>query len=103
MDRLESIADAAEVVTTLASDLERLRETGLSDNDARDLIYGRNNSVTKSEIESMFHAIDELASGRSDRPTERLLSEISGLNLTETEELLGELERLNSKYGSDAE
>ena len=100
VERLESLAAAAEAVETMATDLERLRETGLSDGDARDLIYGRNNSLTKRDIEAMFDAVDQLADGRSDRPVERLLSEISGLNLTETEELMDELDRLNRRYGA---
>ena len=99
VNRLESLANAAEAVETLTSDLEQLRQTGLSDADARDLIYGRNNSLTKSDIEAMFDAVDQLAGGRADRPVERLLSEISGLNLTETSELMEELDRLNRNYG----
>jgi hypothetical protein len=99
VDRLESLAKASDTVTTMARDLERLRKTGLSDDDARDLIYGRNSGLTKRDIESMFDAVDQLASDRADRPVERLLSEISGLNLSETSELMDELDRLNRRYG----
>lgn len=100
VDRLESLADAADAVNTLARDLERLRRTGLSDDDARDLIFGRNNSLTKRDINAIFGAIDDLVDGRTSKdPTERLLSDVSGLTLSETADLMDELERLNRKYG----
>ncbi|CAI49275.1 uncharacterized protein NP_2368A [Natronomonas pharaonis DSM 2160] len=76
--RLESLAEAAEAVSTMAGDVERLRQTGLSDEDARDLIYGRNNSLAKRDIEAMFETVDAVVSGRADRPAKRLLSELSG-------------------------
>jgi hypothetical protein len=97
--RLESVAEASQAVTTIATDLERLRETGLSDDDARDLIYGRNAGLAKRDIEALFDAIDEIADGRADRPTERLLAAIADLTLSETSELLDELDRLHSQYG----
>jgi len=99
VERLESLAAAAEAVETLTADLERLRATGLSDDDARDLIYGRNSGLAKRDIEAMFDAVDQLVDGRADRPVERLLSELSDLNLSETAELMDELDRLNRRYG----
>lgn len=101
LDRLESLDDAAKAVTTLAHDLEQLRETRLSDDDARDLIYGRNSSLTKRDIEAMFDAVDDLSSGRADRPLVRLLADVSGLNLAEVEEMIDELDRLHERYGDD--
>jgi len=73
--RLEMLSNAAQVVSTMANDVARLRSTGLSDEDARDLIYGRNSGLTKTEIKAMFDAVDDLAHGDADRPVERLLSE----------------------------
>jgi len=99
VERLESLAAATKAVETLTQDLERLRETGLSDEDARDLIYGRNSGVAKRDIEAMFDTVDQLGDGRADRPVERLLSELSDLNLSETRELMDELDRLNQRYG----
>jgi len=99
--RLESLAAAAEAVTTVAEDLQRLRETGFTDGDALNLIYGRNNSLAKRDIKSMFDAIDDVVAGRADRPTERLLSEVSDLNLSKTGELMDELDRLNQRYGGN--
>lgn len=99
VERLESLAAATKAVETLTQDLERLRETGLSDEDARDLIYGRNSGLAKRDIEAMFDAVDQLGDGRADRPVERLLSELSDLNLSETRELMDELDRLNQRYG----
>jgi len=99
ISRLESLAQAAEAVATMAEDLERLRRTGLSDEDARDLIYGRNGGLAKRDIEAMFEAVDEVVSGRADKPTDRLLAEVSGLTLSETGEIMEELDRLNRQYG----
>jgi len=99
VERLESLAAATKAVETLTQDLKRLRETGLSDEDARDLIYGRNSGLAKRDIEAMFDAVDQLGDGRADRPVERLLSELSDLNLSETRELMDELDRLNQRYG----
>ena len=99
VDRLESLADASDAVREMAQDLEQLRKTGLSDDDARDLIYGRNSGLAKRDIEAMFDAIDKLGEHRADRPVQRLLSEISGLNLSETSELMTELDRLHQRYG----
>ena len=101
VDRLESLAAAAEAIDTMARDLERLRNTGLSDSDARDLIFGRNNSLNKGEIDAMFKTIDALIDGTADRPLERLLSDLSGANISEASELLDELDRLAGKYGGD--
>lgn len=103
VDRLGSLAEAAEAVTTMARDLERLRKTGLDDSDAQDLIYGRNSGLAKRDIKAMFDAVDQLSQGRADRPAERLLSDLSGLNLSETSELMDELDRLNRKYGDNDE
>ena len=100
--RLTSLADAAEAINGLANDLERLRATGLTDDDARDLIYGRNNGIPKRDIEAIFDAIDALADGRTKRdPAERLLSDVSGLTLAETSDLMAELDSLRRKYGDD--
>jgi len=98
VDRLESIADVADTVTEITEDITALRESGLSEEDARDLIYGRNADVRKRDIEALFAAVDELTTGRADRPTRRLLSALSGLTLAETGELIEELDRLRSKY-----
>jgi hypothetical protein len=100
-DQLETLADAAEAVNEMANDLASLRSVGLTDGDVRDLLYGRNNSLRKRDITAGLEAIDELAEGRADRPFQRLLSEVSGLNLSETKEVIDELERLQRKYGED--
>ncbi|WP_367175071.1 hypothetical protein [Haloarcula rubripromontorii] len=101
--QLEALAEAAEAVTSMAEDLERLRQTGLDDDDARDLIYGRNSNLTKTEIEALFGALDDVRAGTTGSydPIERLLADISDLSLSETRALMDELERLQRKYGED--
>ncbi|RLM32646.1 hypothetical protein [Haloarcula sp. Atlit-120R] len=99
--QLDALAEAAEAITTMAEDLERLRKTGLSDEDARDLIYGRNSDLTKTEIEALVGAIDDVRAGTTGSydPIERLLADVSDLSLSETRELMGELDRLQRRYG----
>lgn len=101
--QLEALAEAAEAVTTMADDLERLRKTGLDDDDVRDLIYGRNNDLTKTEIEALFGAIDDVRAGTTGSydPIERLLADLSDLSLSETTDLMDELDRLQRKYRVD--
>ncbi|MHC3382102.1 hypothetical protein [Haloarcula sp. H-GB5] len=101
--QLEALAEAAEAVTSMAEDLERLRQTGLDDDDARDLIYGRNSNLTKTEIETLFGALDDVRAGTTGSydPIERLLADISDLSLSKTRGLMDELDRLQRKYGED--
>jgi len=103
VDCLEAIAGASEAITTLAADLEVLRETGLDEQDAKHLIYGRNRDLGKRDIDTLFDAIDTVAAGRADRPLVRLLASVSKQNQTETAAFLDELERLYEKYGGGAE
>ena len=103
VDCLEAIADASAAVNRLAADIESLRETGLDDADAKALLYGRNHDLGKRDIETLFDAADRLADGKADRPLVRLLSDLSGENLSDTEAFLDELERLHEKYGGGQE
>lgn len=100
--RLGSLADAADALVRLQEDIAALRQTGLDEQDARDLMYGRNSQLTKSDIDAIFGAIDDVERGSSDLLV-RLLSDVSGLNLQETEEVVSELNRLREKYGGDDE
>jgi hypothetical protein len=102
--QLDALAEAADAITTMSEDLERLRKTGLDDDDVRDLIYGRNSDQTKTEIEALFGAIDDVRAGTTGSydPVERLLADLSDLSLSETRDLMGELDRLQRKYGGDA-
>jgi len=99
VDCLDAIADASAAITTLAADLERLRQTGLDEADAKALMYGRNHDLGKRDIETLFEAVDRIAEGKTDRPLVRLLADVSGENLSDTEAFLDELERLHEKYG----
>lgn len=107
-DRLETIADVAESIGTLATDLRALRSTGLDDSDVVDLLYGRSNGLTKTTIETVMSTLDDVddqvdrpgRSGRRDLLV-RLVADLGKTGKTETTEVFDELERLHSKYGSD--
>lgn len=103
VDCLEAIADASEAVNTLAADVETLRQTGLTDADAKALLYGRNHDLGKRDIETLFDATDRIAGGKADRPLVRLLSDLSGETLSDTETFIEELDRLRRKYGGGAD
>jgi len=100
--RLEVVAEASEKVADLANDLERLRKTGLREEDAKDLLYGRNAGMAKRDIEAVFTAVDDVRRGNGDLLV-RLLSDVSGLNLSDTREVLDELERLRNYYADETE
>ena len=100
VDRLNSIAEAADRVTKLAEDAEAIRQTGLRESDARDLIYGRNSGLRKSDIEAVFEALDDVAGGRNDLLV-RLVADVAGLSQSETREVLEELRELRERYADE--
>lgn len=98
-DGIEALADAAAVVSTLADDVERLRNTGLRESDAVDLLYGRNSGLTKTQIRAVIDAINDIERGSDRTLLKRLLADLSTANLSETETVMSELERLQENYG----
>ena len=100
VEQMETIADAADRIDTIGRDAERLREVGLRESDVRALIYGRNAGVRKGDIDAVLDALDDVASGRGDLLT-RMVADVSGLTLSDTEEILDELGRLNDRYGGE--
>lgn len=96
--RLESLAKAADAITRIQQDVGMLRKTGLREEDVRDLIYGRNASVRKRDIEAVLDGIDDVRRGPDDLLV-KLLADVSGLSQTDTREVLNELDDLRSRYG----
>jgi hypothetical protein len=96
--KLDALADAAEAIERIQSDLEAVRSVGLRDNDVRDLIYGRNSGLAKRDIDAVFGGIDDIERGRGDLLV-KLLADVSGLSQTDTREVLDELRELRDHYG----
>lgn len=106
-DRMADLATAAAAIDTLATDLRALRRTGLTDEDVVALLYGRNAGLNKSTIETVLETVDEttadLESGCDARRALfiRLLADVSGLSISDTEQVVGELETVAERYGYD--
>lgn len=100
--RLEDLAAASKRVESLAEDAEALRQTGLQEQDAKALIYGRNNDVRKSDIETVFDALDDVRDGRGEL-FDRLVADVAGIGIRDTRDILNELELLRDRYAADDE
>ena len=107
-DQMTEIAQAAEAIETLATDLRALRRSGLTDEDVVALLYGRNANLNKTTIETvletMDETIDDLESGKRTKKQDllvRLLADVSNLGKRDTEHVVDELEALVERYGYD--
>lgn len=101
-ERLEAISKAADQLSVLADDARALRESRLDEGDVRDLIYGRNSGLNKSTIEAVFDGLDDVGRG-DDQLLVRLVADVSGLSISDTDEVLGEMSRLQRRYGTRSE
>lgn len=104
-DRMERISGAATKLEALGDDLAKIRGSKLDDEDIVALLYGRNTSITKTEVRDLLKGFDDLMSdlestrGRRDAFV-RLLAHFSGRNLSEVRRTLDDLEALFQKLGS---
>ena len=98
--QLEAIAEAADRINTLAEDAAALRKSGLRDDDAKALIYGRNSSIRKSDINTVFDALDAVADGgtRGDDLLVTLVADVAGMGKRDTRDIMDELELLRERY-----
>lgn len=99
--QLHAISGAAEQLGDLQATIERI-ETGLTEEDAVRLIYGRS-GWSLSDIRKMFGTLDQIE-GASDRKlVVRLLADLGNVTLDDAEEFYEEVERLRKRYGDLAE
>lgn len=97
---LQELADAAKKLSTLAEDLEALRRTGLGRSDVVDLLYGRNNSLGKRDIQAVMGGMKnvqrDLEKGGRTREDllARLVAAVSGANLTAVRSVFSELKSI---------
>jgi len=104
-EQIEQVAEAAQRITRLQKDLQALQKTGLTDEDVVALLYGRNASLNKGEIESVLGALSDLESQLDQSPEDRrhlLVRLVSALNrdltLDAVEQAIGGIEELREKY-----
>lgn len=102
VERLNTISTAADQLSELAKDAAALRQSRLDESDVRDLIYGRNSGLNKSTIEAVFDGLDEVGAG-DDHLLVRLVADVSGLSMTETDDVLAEMSQLQRRYGTRSE
>ena len=99
-----SALEAAETsLEELASEVSEI-DTGLTHSDTVALLYGRANSLNKTEIRDGFDTLEDVRSKSTRTLLKRLISDQSSeLNLSEADAFLDELERLERRYGGDQE
>ena len=74
-------------------------ETGLSQSDTVALLYGRRNSLNKTEIESGLDTLDTIGRESHSTLVKRLLADLSDLNQAQAQEVLSQLEDIRRRYG----
>jgi len=105
VDRLETIAEAAEKLLVLQSDLRALRDTGLTDEDVVALLYGRNSRLNKGDIRRTISTLDDIGERLRGTPEnqkqllKRLVSSLErSLKLDDIEETFDQLKNLHDEY-----
>lgn len=99
-DALALFNDALGAVEDLRDEVRDL-DTPLSHGDTVALLYGRRNSLNKTEIKGAFETMDDVAGTSSDTLLKRLLADLGDMNQSEAEEFLKELDRLDRRYGGE--
>ena len=96
---LDALEAAESSLEQLGEEIHEL-DTGLTHSDTVALLYGRANSLNKTEIRDAFDTLEDLRSKQTRTLLKRLLADQSAeLNLKEADAFLDELDRLNRRYG----
>jgi len=105
----EMLQRGLDALETAESSLEELGEeiheldTGLTHSDTVALLYGRSNSLNKTEIRDAFATLEDARSKQTRTLLKRLLADQSAeLNLKEADAFLDELDRLERRYGGES-
>jgi len=107
-EALDTVVKASEVIAQIASSLDGIREMGLREQDLRDLIWARESSLNKGEIEDVFDTIDEIrekvevSSTRYELVVD-LISRVGGIKKKSTGLVLDEVMLLSRRYESELE
>lgn len=92
---LNAAEEAAESLQAEYADID----TGLTQSDTIALLYGRRNSLNKTEIEDALDTLDSLGRKSTSTLVKRLVADLSDLNQSEAEEVLSQLKDLRRRYG----
>jgi len=99
LDALEAAETSLEELGEEIHDID----TGLTQSDTVALLYGRANSLNKTEIRDGFETLEDIRSKKTRTLLKRLIADQSAeLKLKEADALLDELDRLERRYGSES-
>lgn len=76
-------------------------DTGLTHSDTVALLYGRRNSLNKTEVQDALDALEDASNMGTRSLVRRMLADQSDLTLKQADAFVGELERLERRYGGD--
>jgi hypothetical protein len=98
VEALHAVREADHRLAEIQSDLASIR-TGLREEDAIRLIYGRNSDCSLEEIRALFDTLDAIAGSDTRKLTIRLLADLGGCRIDDAEDFIEEVERLRERYG----
>ncbi|WP_336359070.1 hypothetical protein [Haloarcula sp. CGMCC 1.6347] len=100
---LEALEAAESSLEELGEEIHDI-DTGLTHSDTVALLYGRANSLNKTEIRDGFDTLEDIRSKKTRTLLKRLIADQSSeLNLKEADAFLDELDRLERRYGGESE
>jgi len=97
LQMLRTFDEATEAIQELQAEVAALN-TGLDEEDAIRLIYGRT-GFSLSDVRSFFGALDTIQGADERKLLKRLLADLGNDRLEGADEFLDEVERLRNKYG----
>jgi hypothetical protein len=98
---LKALERAEGRLLALQQEVEALN-TGLREEDAVRLLYGRNSDFSLSDIRQLFDTLDTIEGADSRKLTVRLLADLGNTRLDDAEEFFEEVTRLRERYGDFA-
>jgi len=94
---LRALDQGITVIEELQSEVASLN-TGLDEEDAIRLIYGRT-QFSLSDVRTFFDTLDTIQGADERKLLKRLLADLGNERLEDADEFLDEVERLRKKYG----
>ncbi|MCD2202727.1 hypothetical protein [Halobacterium sp. KA-6] len=99
---IEALRGAEHTLDEFTAELSDV-DTGLTHSDTVSLLYGRPNDLTKTAIRNGFETLEDLEAKSTRHLLKRLLADEGDLTLKEADAFLQEVERLEQRYGGEAD
>lgn len=97
-DAMTAFDAALDAIETLQAEVATM-DTPLSQADTVALLFGRRNSLNKTDIKTAFDTLDDVDGVSRKTLLRRVLADMSDLNQSEAEAFIDELDRLQRRYG----